>query len=488
MTFAASAPMMAPRSGEAGPGPQIGRTRFPAAAGRPRVAAPEPLEGPLGAFAMLRALRRNPVATWTRAHFDKPVLYGRGVLGPVAVVSDPAIIRHVLVDHAANYPKDALQRRMLAPGLGNGLLMAEGAEWRAQRRAMAPLFSPRHVHGFETDMGQISADMAQRWRAHRDGRRIDVSAEMARVTLRILGQTIFSDALTHSAEEFAGVVSRFLDGVGKLDPLDALGMPDWLPRLGRIRRQPMLRFFEDAVESMIRTRRSAIAAAPESAPHDLLTLLLGATDPETGQNLSDNEIKANLVTFIIAGHETTSNALTWSLYLLSQHPEARAAIEAEADALLPTGSFRPGTLDELVVTRAVVDEAMRLYPPAATISRQAAGPDRLGTLPIRAGTIVVISPYVLHRHRLLWDAPDRFVPERFSPEHRSSIDRFAYLPFGAGPRVCIGAAFALQEAIIVLATVVRGFRLGLAPDHEVMPVQRVALRSRGGMPMVIHRR
>ena len=486
MSFAAPAPAdVSHRTGNA----VVGRVpRFGVATGRPRVPAPEPLEQPLGAFGLLRALRDNPVATWTKAHFETPVLYGRGVLGPVAVVSDPAIVRQVLVDNIANYPKDMLQRRMLSPGLGNGLLMAEGAEWRAQRRAMAPLFSPRHVHGFEAGMGAISAAMVERWCRHRDGRRLDVSAEMARVTLRILAHTIFSDALTRSAEDFASVVSRFLDGLGKLDPLDALGMPDWLPRLGRLRRRPMLRFFEDAVESMIRTRRAAIAADPGAAPHDLLTLLLGATDPETGQALSDNEIKANLVTFIIAGHETTSNALTWALFLLSQHPDSLAAIEAEADALLPTGSFQAGTLDSLVVTRAVVEEAMRLYPPAATISRQAIGPDRLGTLPIRAGTIVVVSPYVLHRHKTLWEAPDRFVPERFSPEHRGGIDRFAYLPFGVGPRVCIGASFALQEAVVVLATIVRRFRLSLAPDHSVMPIQRVVLRSRGGMPMMLHRR
>ena len=482
MSLAASSPTRAKSA------PNGALPRFAEASGRPRVPAPEPLERPLGTFALLRALRSNPVATWTKAHFEKPVLYGRGVLGPVAVVSDPALVRHILVDNAANYPKDLLQRRMLSPGLGNGLLMAEGAEWRAQRRAMAPLFSPRHVHGFELDMGRISAAMTQRWQQHRDGRRIDVSGEMARVTLRILGQTIFSDALTRSAEEFASVVSRFLEGVGKLDPLDALGMPDWLPRLGRIRRQPMLRFFEEAVDGMIRQRRAALAAEPDRAPHDLLTLLLGATDPETGQNLSDNEIKANLVTFIIAGHETTSNALTWALFLLSQHPATRAAVETEADQVLAEGAYRPGTLDDLPVTRAVIDEAMRLYPPAATISRQALGPDKLGLLPIKAGTMVVVSPYVLHRHTLLWDAPDRFVPERFSPALRGGIDRFAYLPFGAGPRVCIGASFALQEAVVVLATVVRHFRLDLAPGHRVMPVQRVALRSSGGMPMLAWQR
>lgn len=454
----------------------------------PRAPAPEPLETPLGTFALLRGLRDNAVATWTRRHFERPVVAGRGVLGPIAVVSDPHLIRQVLVERTDNYPKDFLQKRMLSSGLGKGLLMAEGADWRSQRRALAPMFSPRHVLGFQETMSTVAAEMVERWRFRRDGRRVDVAAEMARVTLRILARTIFSDALTRTEDEFAAVVSRFLETIGRLDPFDALGMPDWIPRLGRMRSQPMLRFFENAVDTMVARRRAAIQASPEHVPQDLLTLLLEAKDPETGQGLSDVEVKANLVTFIIAGHETTSNALTWSLFLLSRDEGARAGVEREADEVLPDGIFVPGTLDRLVQARAAIDEAMRLYPPAATISRQALGPDRLGDVLIKVGTLVVVSPYVLHRHRLLWTAPDHFVPERFLPENRGRIDRFAYLPFGAGPRVCIGASFALQEAAIVLVSVMRSFRLTLAPDHEVMPVQRVALRSRGGMPMTVRRR
>ncbi len=320
----------------------------PSAAPQPRfrAPAPAPLERPLGTLALLRGLRDNPVATWTKLHFEKPILSGRSVLGRLAVVSDPAVVRHVLVDNADNYDKGLLQRRMLAPGLGSGLLLAEGEEWRAQRRALAPMFSPRHVQGFEASMGEAAADMAERWGRRRDGRLVDVSAEMARVTLRILGRTIFSDALTRTEEEFTAVVSRFLDTIGRIDPLDVLGMPDWVPRWGRIRSRPMLRFFESAVDSMVLRRRSVLEKDPEAAPRDLLTLLLRAVDPETGRGLSDVEIKANLVTFLIAGHETTSNALTWSLFLLSQDAAARAEVEREADQHLPQGAFVPGTLEQ----------------------------------------------------------------------------------------------------------------------------------------------
>ncbi len=454
----------------------------------PRAPAPVPLEKPPGTLELLWGLRSNPVATWTRFHFEYPIIYGNSVLGRVAVVSDPAAIRHILVDNAANYGKGVLQRRMLAPGLGTGLLLAEGADWRAQRRALAPLFSPRHVAGFKLSMVTVAEELAERWSRLREGRRIDVATEMARVTLRVLGRTIFSEAMNRPEDEFASVVSRYLETVGKIDPFDILDLPDWVPRLGRIQTKPMLRFFEAAVDGMMDKRRALMAEAPGAVPRDLLTLLLDARDPETGEGLSDLDIKANLVTFLIAGHETTSNALTWTLYLLSQHEEARREVEREVDALMPDGHVDPDRIDDFVHTRAALDEAMRLYPPAATISRQAIGPDRLGDIRIKAGALVVVSPYVLQRHKLLWDAPDHFVPDRFLPENRGGIDRFSYLPFGAGPRVCIAASFAIQEAVIVLATVMRSFRLTLAPGHEVMPVQRVALRSRGGMPMMLKRR
>ena len=458
-----------------------------AARGR-RAPAPIPLDTPPGTLGLLKGLRDNPVATWTRWHFEQPIVHGKSVLGRVAVVSDPAVIRHVLVENSANYDKGGLQRRMLGGGLGTGLLLAEGQDWKAQRRALAPLFSPRHVEGFKRAMVEVAREMAERWSGLRDGRRIDVAAEMARVTLRVLGRTVFSEAMNGPEDQFARTVSRYLEAVGKVDPLDILDLPSWVPRLSSAQTKPLIRFFEEEVSGMLAKRRALLAGDAAAAPRDLLTLLLEARDPETGLGLSDDDVKANLITFLIAGHETTSNALTWALFLLSEHPEARAAVEREVDALMPDGTIDPTRVDAFVQTRAALDEAMRLYPPAASISREALGPDVLGGIRIKARTMVVVSPYVLHRHKLLWHAPDHFVPERFLPENRGGIDRFAYIPFGAGPRICIAASFALQEAVIILATAMRHVRLTLAPGHEVMPVQRVALRSRGGMPMIIRQR
>ena len=278
----------------------------------------------------------------------------------------------------------------------------------------------------------------------------------------------------------------YFETIGRIDPFDVLGVPNVVPRPRRWKLRPMLRFFESAIDTVISTRRQRIAKDPGGAPRDILTLLLEARDPETGEALSESGIRANILTFIAAGHETTANCITWSLFLLSQSAGWRERVQAEADREL-SGDI-DGLADRLTETRAVIDEANRLYPPITAISRAALGPDELAGQPIKRGTMIVIAPYVLHRHRALWTNPDSFDPNRFLNGARETIDRFAYLPFGVGPRICIGATFAMQEASIVLATIMRHFTLELAPGHAVWPVQKVTLRPRGGLPMIVRRR
>lgn len=452
-----------------------------------RPPAPKPLPEPLGLLAFLLAVRRNPLTTWTERHFEEPVLTGEGVLGRITVANDPAVIRHVLVDNAANYRKDDLQLRVLAPGLGRGLLTAEGEEWRLQRRTIAPIFTPRHVAGFLPVMVEAAERLVRRWQRRSEGRVVDVSLEMTRVTLDVLEKTIFTRGVPRDPDALGRAVTRYFEGLGRVDPVDVFGFPSWFPRIGRLRARPAIRFFEELVGELIETRK-ALLARGEPAPRDLLTLLLEASDPETRRGLSDVDVRANIVTFIGAGHETTANALSWSLYLLSQDERARARIEREADEVLGDGEWRQGHLDRLVYTRAVIEEAMRLYPPVPFMSRAAIADDRIGELHIPAGSVVTVAPYVLHRHKTLWDRPDAFRPERFLPEERGRIDRFAYLPFGAGPRVCIGASFALQEAMIVLASIVRAVRLDLVTGHEVVPLHRITLRPSGGLPMRLTQR
>ena len=458
---------------------------MPAIAPRPyRPPAPVPIVKPLSALGLMLALRKNAIATFGIWDFTLPVTSGKTILGHLTTVGAPAGVKHVLVDNVANYVKDALQLRVLRPGLGDGLLTAEGEAWKRTRRTLAPLFSPRAVEGFTAAMDGKARAMVARLVSLADGSRIDAGAEMARVTVEILTVTLFSDAISTSQEKFAAAFTAFFESQGRLEPLDILNAPSWIPRFNSFTTRPAIEFFNAQVKEMIARRRALVAEG--KAPRDLMTLLLEAADPETGQGLSEAEVGANIVTFMGAGHETTANTLSWAIFLLSKHPAVREAAEAEADG---ADAF---ALDEwperLPLLRAVIEEAMRLYPPAATLTRAAVEEDEVLGRKVPKGSMVVISPYVLHRHQLLWDEPDLFRPERFMPGAREKIDRYAYIPFGAGPRICIGLRFAMFEAVIVLARLLQRLRLAMAPGEGVFPVQRVTLRPSPRLEMLLTRR
>jgi cytochrome P450 len=446
-----------------------------------RPPAPTPRDRPLGPLGLLNVLRNNPLEAWSREHFERPVVSLNLLLGHVVLASEPSAIRRVLVDNAENYHKDSLQQRVLSAGLGDGLLAVEGPQWRAQRRTLAPMFSRRTVIGFAPAMARSADALVARWRAQ-DGNTVDVAAEMTRVTIDVLEQTIFSDGLGREPEQVRKAMAIYFDTIGRIDPFDVIGLPSFVPRLSRIGVGPVLRFFDSAVDDIVATRRRNLATNPAAVPRDILTLLLEAQDPETGRGMTETEVRANILTFIAAGQETTANALTWALFLLSQSPEWNERVAAEADREI--GGPVESLAERLPVTRAVIDEAMRLYPPIVAISRVALAADQLAGEPVKQGSLVVIAPYVLHRHRQLWSQPDLFAPERFLGAARETIDRFAYLPFGIGPRTCIGGAFALQEATLVLAMIAKSFTLELAAGHRVWPVQKVTLRPDNGLPMI----
>ncbi len=450
---------------------------------RLRPPAPRPREQAMGVIALVRALASNPLEAWTEAHFNEPVVMGGLPFGRVAVVNEPQSIRRVLLDNWQNYRKDWLQRRILSAGLTGGLLTAEDVQWRTQRRALAPLFARRTVMGFAATMRAAAEQLVARLDA-RVGEVVDVAVEVTRTTLDVLERTIFSDGFGGDREVMREGMKSYFEAAGRIDLCDILGLPQVMPR--RVRLKTEMQFFQTAIDSVIARRERLLADGGQAVPNDILTLLLRARDPETGARLSEAEVRANVLTFIAAGHETTANCLTWSLYLLSQSPQWCERLAAEADRALDGDP--EGLADRLLETRAVIEESNRLYPPLAAISRAACGPDTLAGVPIKRGTLVVVAPYVLHRHRALWSDPDGFDPARFLGPARDGIDRFAYLPFGAGPRICVGAQFALQEAAIVLATLMRQFRPALTPGHPVWPVQKVTLRPQGGLPVVLSRR
>jgi cytochrome P450 len=434
-------------------------------------------------LALLRALRRNPLECWAEPHFEHPIVSGGLPIGHVLLVHEPGAIRRVLLDNAANYRKDRLQRRVLSAGLSDGLLSAEGEQWRLQRRVIAPMFARRTVMDFAPAMLAAAEALVERWSALEDGTTIDVAAEMAKVTLEVVERTIFSDGFGSDAEDIRKAMATYFNTIGKISPLDILGVPDFVPRLSRLRVQATLRFFETEVDRVIAVRRRILAEQPDQAPRDLLTHLLEALDSGGEHGFTEAEVRSNILTFIAAGHETTANTLSWALFLLSQSAEWRGRLEAEVDRELT----KPidGVTDRLVETRAVIDETVRLFPPIAAISRVALDRDELNGEPVKARSLIVISPYVLHRHRLLWDRPGAFDPRRFLGNAQATIDRFAYLPFGTGPRKCIGASFALQEATLMLAMIVRHFTFRLRPGHAVWPTLRVTLRPGNGLPMII---
>ena len=446
--------------------------------------APRPQAHPLGPIALLRTLKRNPLECWATRHFEQPIVSGGLPIGHVLLVHEPRSIRRVLLDNAANYRKDHFQRRVLSAGLSDGLLSAEDEEWRIQRKVLAPMFARRQVLEFGPAMAGAADDLVKRWARLGDGTTIEVVAEMARVTLDVLERTIFSE-FGSDAEDIRIAMAVYFNTIGKISPLDILGVPDFVPRFGRIKIRRTLNFFESEVDRVISARRRILAEQPDRAPNDLLTHLLQAFDSQT-EAFTEAELRSNILTFIAAGHETTANTLSWAMFLLSQSVEWRQRVKAEVDREMKAGPA--GLPHRLVATRAVIEEAIRLYPPIAAISRVALDEDELGGESVRRGSLIVISPYVLHRHRLLWDRPEVFDPSRFLGNRRSQIDRFAYLPFGVGPRKCIGSTFALQEATFVLAAIAKNFDFALCPNHKVWPILRVTLRPANGLPMLIRKR
>jgi len=424
---------------------------------------------------LLTTLARNPIECWSAEFFQEPIAKVGLPFVEAVLVHEPAAIKRVLLDNAGNYRKDPIQRRILSNGLEDGLLSVEGPRWEVQRRALAPLFAKRTVNSFAQSMLVAANELAANWQRLGPDAVIDAAAEMGLVTLNVLALTIFSDGIGEDAEGFRLAMNAYFGGIGKIGALDLLGVPAWVPRPGQARVSRAMAYFEGVIDDLIEARRRRLADAPPGrAPEDLLTLLLRALDPSTGQRMSLAEVRSNILTFLSAGHETTANTLAWSLFLLSQSPQWRSQIQEEVDREL--GAGEEGLADRLVVTRAVLEEALRLYPPIAALSRQAVESDDLGNIPVKRGSLIVISPYVLHRHRLWWDRPDVFDPSRFMEGKRNEIGRFAYMPFGIGSRTCIGAAFALQEATIILAVLMHHFDLDLLPGAEVWPIQRVTLR------------
>jgi cytochrome P450 len=439
--------------------------------------APKPRTKPPSTLEMIRIVYRNPLELWGEPSYNEPWISVNGIGGPLVIANDPGLIRHVLVDNAKNYKMATVRQMILRPILRDGLLTAEGEVWKRSRKAMAPVFTPRHIFGFAKPMLDRSLDFIKRYE---EVDRTDISHDMTQLTYDILAETLFSGEIAGTPGGFNAEIDRLFETMGRVDPLDLLRAPEWLPRLTRLRGRKTMAYFRKIVTDTVEMRKEKIARDPKTAPEDFLTLLLRAEGPE---GLSRAEIEDNIITFIGAGHETTARALGWTIYCLAEAPWERDRVEAEIDAVLAREPDPVKWLDAMPFTRAAFEEALRLYPPAPSINREPIEPETYKDLYIPKRAAVLMMPWTVHRHRKLWDQPDAFMPERFHPGNREKIDRYQYLPFGAGPRVCIGASFAMQEAVIALAALFSRFRFDTLAETKPWPVQKLTTQPQGGLPM-----
>ena len=442
---------------------------------RRRTKAPGPPA--YAALRTLRALERDSLRFMQSAREQ----YGdiarmRFLFWEVYQLSHPDHVKHVLQDRYAIYTKQTFDYRMLRPLVGDGLLTSDGAFWLRQRRLMQPAFHRARIAAFVDMMVERARATVDRWApiAAR-GEALDVVPEMSRLAMEVVTRALFTTEIDTAAGrvgEAATTINRYVSE--NVTSLVFLLTPESLR--GNRGARAAITTLNEVVDEIIAERRRQ-----GEDRGDLLSMLLLARDEETGEAMSDQQIRYEVLTLLVAGHETTANALSWTWYLLSQHPEVGATMRAELARVLGGREPTIDDLPQLAYTRMVLDESMRLYPPVWATSRAPSEEDEIGGYRIRPKSVVLLSPYVTHRHPDFWERPEAFEPERFTPERVAARPRFAYFPFGGGPRQCIGNTFALMEATLVLAVIAQRFQLDLVPEHPVVPEPLVTLRPRFGL-------
>jgi cytochrome P450 len=428
---------------------------------------------PLGVFGSLKAGRENVLLLIPEVATRAPILSGRTVKR-WHMVMDPQALRRILRDKVEDYPKSVVTKLILEPAIGDSLFVAEGQNWLWQRRTAAPVFSHRNVAALAPVM-TAAAERASARIARASGRAADLYDEMVTATFEVISDVTFSNGEGFDRASVHKAIEQYIGQAAKVSLLDIIGAPPWVPRPGRMISGAAMKDMKRLADVSIDARK---AEGAKPIP-DLLDLMIAGEDPKSGRQMTTAELRDNLLTFIVAGHETTALTLSWALYLCAFDQDVQTAARAEAQAALGDRAATVADIANLPLIRRIVDETLRMYPPAAFLSRTAMAADTLCGREVRPGDTVILPIYALHRHHDLWPDPDRFDPARFTDP--KAIDRFAYLPFGDGPRICIGANFALQEAVIILATLLARFKFTRVAGREPKPVMILTLRPEGGV-------
>lgn len=443
---------------------------------------------------LLPRIKRDPIGLLLEARdLGDAVPLDFGIRQAV-LVNHPELVKKVLQDNRSNYPKSILYEKM-RPAFGNGLLLAEGDFWSVQRRLVQPAFSHHRLEGMcrlmvSETLGRLPALAA----AASAGKVVDMAAEMSGITLSIVVKAMFGAELTDNLDAIAEAV-EILNEHSNHRFHTLVDFPLWVPTPRNVKARGALNHLESIVYRIIRERRARVGGAAASGDgkppgddlgrslgDDLLGMLLSARYDD-GSAMAERQVRDEVMTIFLAGHETTATSLAWTLELLDANPEAEASLRDELRTVL--GDRDPGFADlpRLPYLRMVVEESMRLRPPVWTFSRTAAAADVLGPCKVPAGTLVMMSPYAMHRDPKWWSEPEAFRPERFSPAETEKRPRYSYFPFGGGPRICVGSGFAMAEGELVLASLIRRFKFRLAVPRPVDLKPIVTLRPVGGMPM-----
>lgn len=449
-------------------------------------AQPIPAPGPSGypLVGVLPKILGNPLQFLAETMLDYREVMRLNV-GPASVymVNHPDLVELVLKDHHRGYEKGNMWEPIKLL-IGQGLPVAEGEQWRKQRRLMQPAFHHQYITSMLDVMNNAMEEGMQHWPTLAEkGQPIDILDEMLHMGLDLIFKTMFTTSITPEEslrlnKEFT-LIARLV-----MYRMWTFFLPVWIPRPGDKRFREGVKAADEIVYRVIKRRRDS-----GEDTGDLLSMLMASRDEETGEPMTDQQLRDEIITIMTAGHETVAIAMGWLWYLLSQNPEIEEKVYQEAASVLQGRTTATlADLGKMPYGKMVIQEAMRLYPPVWPIPRVAVSDDQLGPYHISAGSMVVVSPFVVHRHPDFWPNPDQFDPERFTPEQVANRPRYAYIPFGGGPRICIGNSFAMMQAQLALAMVVQRYQLRLVPGHKVVPAASATTKPLYGLPMLLTKR